>query len=422
MATSNDGENSANLVHITDKTRYWYIGLLALTIALLILGLCYKTPGNVIIAVPVIILLTVTLIRDKKFIHVPPMIIFIVVAAMALALLANYFNNAYPPLDIAADVMKGVVLSTGGLIIAYIALGQLPGFAKEKPGLIALESFAIGVAVAALWAMLANYISHYIPDFSGYGTLDEMMAHLAGIYAGCAIISLLFYLDIYGGFYRMAIIGFLDDNSKSMGIEQDEVKEVEQLIDRGESYELEFKSTLCTNLRTGNKDKRMEKAVLKTLVAFLNSDGGTLLVGVDDDGNILGVDVEGFDNRDKMNLHITSLLSSQIGDEFIPFIKYKQICFGKKDPEHDKVVIKFTCKPTNTPVFLKDGKQEIYYIRSGPSSVELTGNNLIKYVDNRKKIGRRRHAIPVPTEPPKDPDESTEENPEKKEKPADKPQ
>lgn len=59
---------------------------------------------------------------------------------------------------------------------------------------------------------------------------------------------------------------------------------VEELIHRGESERLEFKSTLRWNLHTDSKDKRIEHAVLKTIAAFLNTQGGTLLIGVEDDG------------------------------------------------------------------------------------------------------------------------------------------
>jgi predicted HTH transcriptional regulator len=184
---------------------------------------------------------------------------------------------------------------------------------------------------------------------------------------------------------------FLSDSELKALIETDDKDALLALIAEWESFDLEFKSTIRLNLKTGEKDKRMEKAVLKTLVAFLNSDGGTLLVGVQDDGEILGVDIEGFDNCDKMNLHIINLISSQIGDEFLPFIRFREIDFGKKENGADRMVVRFDCRPTSTPAFFKEGKQEIYFVRSGPSSVELTGSDLIKYVDNRRKSVKRKY-------------------------------
>ena len=121
----------------------------------------------------------------------------------------------------------------------------------------------------------------------------------------------------------------------------------------------------------------MEKAVLKTIVAFLNTTGGILMIGVADDGSIYGVDEKEFDSRDKMNLHFTHMISSKIGEEFFPYISFRVI-----DMEEGKAIIRVDCARSKKPVFLKDGKTEEFYVRSGPSSVMLTGSNLVNYVKN----------------------------------------
>ena len=58
----------------------------------------------------------------------------------------------------------------------------------------------------------------------------------------------------------------------------------------GESETREFKSSVCWNLRTGQRDEVMETVIAKTVSAFLNSGGGTLLIGVDDEGRLIGLD------------------------------------------------------------------------------------------------------------------------------------
>ena len=60
----------------------------------------------------------------------------------------------------------------------------------------------------------------------------------------------------------------------------DSVVDANALIAAGESDRVEFKSTLRTNLHTNRRDRAMESAVTKTLAAFLNSDGGALVIGV----------------------------------------------------------------------------------------------------------------------------------------------
>jgi predicted HTH transcriptional regulator len=65
--------------------------------------------------------------------------------------------------------------------------------------------------------------------------------------------------------------------------------EIIKLIKQGESATLEFKSSARWNLTENKPDKTMEEVILKTVAAFLNSQGGTLLIGVADDGKVLGL-------------------------------------------------------------------------------------------------------------------------------------
>lgn len=62
-----------------------------------------------------------------------------------------------------------------------------------------------------------------------------------------------------------------------------------ELLAADETYAVEFKSTARWNLREQAKDKRMEDAVVKTVAGFLNTDGGTLFIGVDDGGRPIGL-------------------------------------------------------------------------------------------------------------------------------------
>ncbi len=65
--------------------------------------------------------------------------------------------------------------------------------------------------------------------------------------------------------------------------------EVLKLIAAGESANLEFKSTARFNIKANQPDPKMERIIAKTVAAFLNSKGGTLLIGVADDKTIHGL-------------------------------------------------------------------------------------------------------------------------------------
>lgn len=380
------------LVRTKLSTMKWYYGLLVLTVAVMVIGICYRIYNEIIIAVPIILVLLAIIRFDKDFIHVPPLLIFFAVAVMYLSLGSALIGKDNNILGFLSEFMIGVLLGSVGVIVAYMSLGKMPGFANEKPLLIALESFCFGVAVAAIWNVVEFNLEKAMDIPFTIPGQEDAVIRLTFITLGSLFISAMYLANSRYGILRSMITKFLGENSDIIGIEEeDEKAEIDKLIEGGESYSLEFKSTIRTNLKTGEKDKRMEKAVLKSIVAFLNSDGGDLLVGVADDGEKIGVDVESFDNHDKMGLHITNLLSSQIGDEFIPFIKFRLLEYGHREDGTDRVVVRFKCEPTSTPVFLKDGKEEQFYVRSGPSSVELTGADLIKYIDNRRKKMKRKY-------------------------------
>ena len=66
---------------------------------------------------------------------------------------------------------------------------------------------------------------------------------------------------------------------------------IHELLERTEDKHLEFKSSLWWDLKEGKKSRLVESASLKTIAAFLNSEfGGTLLIGVGDDGGVVGLE------------------------------------------------------------------------------------------------------------------------------------
>jgi predicted HTH transcriptional regulator len=64
----------------------------------------------------------------------------------------------------------------------------------------------------------------------------------------------------------------------------------------------------------------MHLAALKTIAGFLNASGGTLVIGVADDGKVLGLAADGFPNEDKMGLHLVNLLRDRVGEMFLPYV------------------------------------------------------------------------------------------------------
>ncbi|MFQ5472654.1 MAG: DUF262 domain-containing protein [Dehalococcoidia bacterium] len=150
-----------------------------------------------------------------------------------------------------------------------------------------------------------------------------------------------------------------------------------QIVVEGESEAVEFKSTLRTNLHTGNKDPRMEHAVLKTLAGFLNTNGGTLVVGVSDDGTPIGIEADKFPNEDKLSLHLVNIVKARMGPQAMTAM---HIHFEDYD---DSRVLIVRCPRSPAPVFVKDGDIERFYVRTGPSTTELSASQTQDYISQR---------------------------------------
>jgi hypothetical protein len=153
-----------------------------------------------------------------------------------------------------------------------------------------------------------------------------------------------------------------------------------QLFMNGETDIVEFKSTLRTNLHTGKQDPKMELAVLKTLAGFLNTSSGTLIIGVSDDGDPIGLEIDGFENEDKMALHLVNIIKGRMGIQAMA-----NIHLHFDDYKGARVLVAKTGK-ISSPVFVIDPEnKERFYIRTGPSTSELTISQTQEYIKQRFK-------------------------------------
>lgn len=169
----------------------------------------------------------------------------------------------------------------------------------------------------------------------------------------------------------------LKDVPKTSISAQDFTDEIYHLLRLGESETLEFKSTMRKNLKTGKNGKEIEIAWLKGIVGFMNTHGGILLIGVDDDANILGIDEDEFENEDKILLHFKNLISQHIGLEFSNLINLIT------NEIEGKTILVIECERAERPTFLYHKNSEDFYIRSGPASVKLSVSKVLRYVQNR---------------------------------------
>jgi type I restriction enzyme R subunit len=160
-------------------------------------------------------------------------------------------------------------------------------------------------------------------------------------------------------------------------------RNAEELIKRGESKTLEFKSTLRWNLKEDRQDdKSVTMAVLKTIAAFLNTEGGDLLIGAADDGTITGIERDQLDSDDKFMRHLAQAVRNGLGDR-------AGTCIDPKTQiVQERTVCVVSCQRSPEPVFLKwkgmEGEPEgDFYVRNGPGTVRLPRASAQEYIRTR---------------------------------------
>lgn len=157
----------------------------------------------------------------------------------------------------------------------------------------------------------------------------------------------------------------------------EEPLDVGALIEAGESEAIEFKSTLRINLHTGEQDKRMETSALKTLAGFLNTNGGSLVIGISDDGSPVGIEADKFPNEDKMGLHLVNIVKARLGPQAMTAMH-----LHFEDHDGTRVLV-IRCPRSRAPVFVKDGEIERFYVRTGPATTELTASQTQSFIKQR---------------------------------------
>ena len=163
----------------------------------------------------------------------------------------------------------------------------------------------------------------------------------------------------------------------SKEVEEKEIT-VEDYIRLGESPTIEFKSTLRWDLIQNKTNKALEKAIIKTIAGFLNSEGGTLLIGVSDDGNIVGIekDLETLKkkNIDGLQQLLILLIKDYLGIEYSSYVKinFEEIN-GKK-----VCLVKIENSPQ--PVFVKEQNKKEFYIRAGNLTKLLDSEETYNYI------------------------------------------
>ena len=157
----------------------------------------------------------------------------------------------------------------------------------------------------------------------------------------------------------------------------------EQLIEQGESKHVEFKQTARINLHTNNRDPVLEQTIVKTIAAFMNTEGGTLLIGVSDSGETTGLETDlktlgKKQNADGFELWLNGLLANALGPTPTSGV---QPTF---EEHQGRTLCRIDVQAAAEPTFVRIGKDDAdLYIRLGNSTRRLNTADAITYTRNR---------------------------------------
>lgn len=215
-----------------------------------------------------------------------------------------------------------------------------------------------------------------IGKFRGYGTVTMHLAGSGDTIELCDIAEPFHYAELLMEYKHHVSRGNKGSAASPPALD------IVSVLEGNEHESVEFKSTFRWDIRAGKVNKDLEKAVMKTIAAFLNSQGGYLVIGIDDAKDVVGVhhdyatlsrkDADGFEN------HFTLVFKSVIGPEFRQYVTLQF------HPHGDKEICMVTVSPAKKPAyFTLDGKEE-FYIRTGNTTTSLTFREANAYVSSRR--------------------------------------
>jgi len=159
---------------------------------------------------------------------------------------------------------------------------------------------------------------------------------------------------------------------------RDATPAIADLIAQGENDHVEFKSSIRWDFKKNAISKSLQETIAVAITGMLNSKGGTLLIGIADDGTVLGIEKDlqtlRKPNTDGFQLALTDIVRTYVGLEYMPHIRTR---FDIIDGKHICIV---SIEKSPTPVFLATGDVHSFWVRMGNSTRNLDVKATMSYI------------------------------------------
>jgi hypothetical protein len=152
------------------------------------------------------------------------------------------------------------------------------------------------------------------------------------------------------------------------------------LISAGESDRLEFKASLRWDYKLKQVNKELTKRVAIAMAGMLNNRGGTVLIGVEDNGKVCGIEQDWTtlkrEDQDGFGQAVSDTISEFLGLEFADLFK---TTFERCS---EKILCRISVRASLSPVFLRGENGREFYIRAGNTTRRLDSQATHSYIQH----------------------------------------
>lgn len=159
-------------------------------------------------------------------------------------------------------------------------------------------------------------------------------------------------------------------------------EQILDLVAAGENAEVEFKSSLRWDYVKQGKNKDLERVIAKSVAGFMNGKGGTLLIGIGPQGEVLGIekDYSTFSkdqDRDGYEQKLVHLIGQYIGKEIVPLVHVTFITVAGKD------VCRLRVDASPKPAYVEDQNEVRFFVRLGNTTQPMNVKETTAYISMR---------------------------------------
>lgn len=256
-----------------------------------------------------------------------------------------------------------------GTLAAYVVAGVLAGVLFLHPVTMAVYWFEFHPDQRQLGSAI-----RFVMDRARRGFTPSMLAMSGVFIASGGALGAAFGILSRGLARRQQVVDQL---------ERELQRDLVSLIGHGESETVEFKRSVRWDARESRVNRALDDAVTRTIAAFMNHRGGSLLIGVADDGTVVGLEADYATlrrhDRDGLHQYLIGLVERRLGGDLCSLVHIVFHDIAGKD------VCRMVIEPARRPVYVVEQGVPRYVLRAGNASRELDIRDALAHIESRRR-------------------------------------